>query len=186
MGPAGSAGAAGLKGDTGATGAAGSQGTPGYTGGKGDIGPAGPAGPAGSGGLRVVDVNGIDVGMLSSSSSVIREIEGAFVQIPMNAAGFSGCSTTVGNCMTHLFEKDMCAGTSYLSPEYANDSLVPDAFVVDDTIVYPVGPAATQSIRSYRTDSGTCYQINGSQQAVEVKSVPVSSLGLVAPFHVAR
>ena len=162
----------------------GSQGTPGYTGGKGDIGPAGPAGAAGSGALRVVDANGIDVGVLASSSSVIREIEGAFVLIPMNAAGFPGCSTTVGNCMMYLFEKDTCAGTQYLPAE--NDNLVGDAYVVDDTIVYPVGPAATQSIRSYRTDSGTCYQINGSQQAVEVKSVPVSSLGLVAPFHVAR
>jgi hypothetical protein len=104
------------------------------------------------------------------------------VQIWLNGASFAACSAD-GCPMTYLFEGAQCTGTMY---QRANDSLVQDASVIDDRLLYPVGPAAMRSTTSSGNDAGICQQINDSEQAVEVRSIPLSDLGLVAPFHLAR
>jgi hypothetical protein len=157
---------------------------------KGDKGDTGATGPAGAGALTVVDAGGTIVGMLAPPNSVLREIDGAWVQLALNSTTASGtepfasCSTTMGYCATYYFGKAECQGPAYL---LAASSLVQDAKVVDGEIRYPVGPVMPRPLASFRDDSGDCFALAGTRlDSAEMKSVPLSTLGLTAPFHLAR
>jgi hypothetical protein len=85
--------------------------------------------------------------------------------------------------MTFYFEQDECQGPAFI---LTSTSLVLDGMVVDGEIRYPAGPVLSRAVRSVRGDSGNCSAFGGSRDAAEMKGVPLSSLGLKAPFHVAR
>jgi hypothetical protein len=169
-----------MKGDTGATGATGPQGPLGLTGGKGETGPTGPAGP---GALRVVDANGSEVGILAPPNGVIREIDGTWVQIPLNGTGFAAsCSTASVGCLMYVFEDSSCGGSAYIA---AGNGLVRDAMIVDGTIRYPAGPVvAERPISAIRVDAGPCWPFPGTWPSAEMKSVPVPAV--TTPFHLSR
>jgi hypothetical protein len=153
---------------------------------KGDKGDTGAAGLAGSGALRVVDAGGAEVGMLAPPNNVIREIDGTWVQLALNSAteGFASCSTRPEPCPTLFFMDIGCLGPSYLTPA---SSLVQDAFVIDGEIRFRAGPGTSQAPRSFMDQSLECWELGGTlMDLAGTKSVPLSSLGLAAPFHVAR
>jgi hypothetical protein len=65
--------------------------------------------------------------------------------------------------------------------------MVQDAMVIDGDIRFPVGPVTSRSLESFRDDNGECSSLGGTRMdSAAMKSVPLSSLGLAAPFHVAR
>jgi len=160
----------------------------GLTGPKGDNGTKGDkgdTGPAGQGSLRVVDAKGNEVGMYVGrpQPGVIREVNGTFVEIPLNGSAFASCSTASASCIMYSFEEEGCTGTAYLQ---AGDGLTQDAIVADDGIFYPSGPVATLTIKSIRIDAGRCIPTDGTQPSAVMKWAPLSSLGFTAPFHVAK
>jgi hypothetical protein len=186
-GPAGPVGPAGPAGPIGPRGTAGTNGVNGLRGDKGDTGATG---PAGAGVLRVLDAAGTEVGMLALSNGVVREIDGMWVQLALNnttasaTEGFASCSTTIGWCATYFFAQPDCQGPAYL---LTASSLVQDAKVVDGEIRYPAGPVTSRALGSFRDDNGECSALVGTRMdSAEMKSVPLSSLGLTAPFRVAR
>ena len=190
VGPVGPAGAVGPQGPAGTNGTNGINGINGINGTKGDKGDTGATGPAGAGALRVVDAGGAVVGMLAPPNSVVREIDGTWVQLALNATtasateGFASCSTTAGSCATYYFSQAECQGPAYL---LAASSLVQDAKVVDGEIRYPGGPVISRALESFKEDNGDCWALGGTLlDAAEMKSVPLPTLGLTAPFHVAR
>jgi len=191
-GPPGPAGPAGLNGTAGPAGPIGPQGTAGSNGVnglKGDKGDTGAAGPAGTGMLRVVDAAGTEVGMLAPSNSVVREIDGTWVQLALNnttasaTEGFASCSPLTEFCMEYYFTEVNCQGPAYLA---TTSSLVQDAKVIDGEIRYPAGPVTSRALGSFMDNNGECSALGTLMDSAEMKAVPLSSLGLTAPFHVAR
>jgi hypothetical protein len=130
--------------------------------------------------LRVVDANGIEVGIFAPPNSAIREIDGTWVQTELNGTAFAPCSTSSTGCPWYVFESSTCDGPSYI---FAGDGLVRNAVLVGNTIRYAAGPVSTMTINSLRVDdAGTCYQMSGTQASAEMKSVPAPT----APFHLSR
>ncbi len=187
--PSGGSGKAGPPGPAGPAGPAGSAGPVGP---PGPVGPQGPAatGLAGAGALKVVDAVGAVVGLLAPPNAVVREIDGTWVQLELNdttasaTEPFASCSP-MGNCPTYWFTKTNCQGPSYEWPE---SSLVKEATVVRDEIRFRAGAVTSQVPKSFTDGSLECWEIGGETPTdlAETKSVPLSSLGLTAPFHVAR
>jgi hypothetical protein len=181
VGPAGPAGPSGAKGDTGASGLQGIQGIQGAT------GATGATGPAGTGALRVVGADGNEVGMLAPPNKVIREIDGAWVEVALSsssasaAGAFASCSAP-DVCATYYFTQDECQGTAYF---VTSSSLVQDAVVVDDAVQYPAGQVSNRTFRSWKYNSDVCQASMQQFDSATVASVPTASLG-VAPFHVSR
>jgi hypothetical protein len=68
----------------------------------------------------------------------------------------------------------------------AGAGLVQQANVVDDTILYPAGAATMRTINSLKVPGGGCMTFAGSIAAADMISLPVSSLGLTGPFHLAK
>ncbi len=193
VGPAGAPGVAGPAGAVGPTGPAGTDGINGINGtngAKGDKGDTGATGPAGAGALRVVDAAGTEVGMLAPPNAVVREIDGTWVQLALNATtqsateGFASCSVSTDFCMKYYFIEDGCKGPAYLSTV---SSLVREGTVIDGEIRYPGGPVMSRAFASFSDDNNGCSVLGGTQMdSAEMKSLSLSSLGLTAPFHLAR
>jgi hypothetical protein len=153
---------------------------------KGDKGDTGATGPAGSGALRVVDASGTEVGLLAPPNGVIRDIDGTWVLLALGNTtdGFAPCSTMPDGCGSYLFAQPECQGPAYTNAE---SRVVQDAKVIDGEIRFPVGRMTSRVLESFRDGNGDCWELGATQMnAAEMKSVPVSSLGLAAPFHVAR
>jgi hypothetical protein len=132
-----------------------------------------------------VDDAGKDVGTFVPGSvpAVILEVEGTWVQIGLTEKAFTTCSAS-GFCGWYYFEDATCSGTPLTD---SNGGLVQDAVVVDDgTIRYPAGPVAAHEVNSLQLPGGGCLAMPGTQTAAEVKSSPLSTLGLTAPFHLAK
>ena len=159
----------------------------GLTGAPGATGAPGPAGPAGSGALRVVDSGGSEVGLLAPPNSVIRQIDGTWVQLALNSTassatdGFASCTAADG-CLVYYFTQANCQGTAYL---VTSNSLVQDGVVIDGNLLYPQGAVASRTFQSVSPDGTSCSQYEGTMDAAAMGSVAVSSLG-VAPFHLSR
>ena len=200
-GPAGPQGDPGLKGDKGepgapgapgAKGAQGDPGAPGMAGGKGDKGDKGDRGergPAGQGSLRVLDANDAEVGMLLPPNSALLEVENTWVGIPLDNTSSSGFAECTGGCAVYYFEDDDCGAQSgsagFLT--ISAGSLVRDAFVANGEVQYGAGAVAPHVFRSQRFDQFDCSQMSPTRMdAAAVGRLPVSSLNLTAPFHLAR
>ena len=130
--------------------------------------------------------------MLAPPNSAIREIEGTWVQLALNKTpasaieGFASCSTMTEVCATYVFAQAECQGPAYLF-RGVESRVVQDAMVIDGDIRFPAGPVTSRALQSFRDDNGECSPLGGTwMDSAEMKSVPLSSLGLTAPFHVAR
>jgi len=187
-GPAGTQGAAGakgdkgdqgLKGDKGDTGAAGLNGAPGA---KGDKGDKGDAGPAGSGALRVVDAAGVELGLFAAPTSAVREINGTFVEFPVVNGTLITCESS---CLMVMYADPDCTGAAYVNPTY---NLVPTAIITTGQVYFAAGAAAEHTVQSWRTLGEACSNLGSAwpQQAASLGTVPLSSFGVGATFHVAR
>ena len=111
----------------------------GLTGAPGATGATGPAGPAGSGALRVVDSGGSEVGLLAAPNSVIRQIDGTWVQLALNSTassatdGFASCTAADG-CRMINSPRPIRQGPAYF---VTSNSLVQDGVVIDGNLLYP-------------------------------------------------
>ena len=128
--------------------------------------------------------------MFGPPNSVIRDIDGTWVQLALNGTTASAteplasCSRMTGDCPTYWFAQIDCQGPSYMSPA---SNLVQEAIVVEGEIRFRAGPVALETPKSFTDGSLQCGELGGTQMDLaETKSVPLSSLGLTAPFHVAR
>jgi hypothetical protein len=191
-GPKGDKGESGAPGAPGAKGAQGDPGAPGLAGGKGDKGDKGDrgeGGAAGQGGLRVVDANDVEVGMLLPPNNALLQVENTWVEIALDNATASGFAECTGGCAVYYFEDDDCGVQSGSSGflTISAGSLVRDALVVDGEVQYPKGAVAPHVFRSQRFDQQDCSAMSPTTiAAAAVGTLPVSSLNLTAPFHLGR
>jgi hypothetical protein len=177
----------GDKGDKGDKGDPGTSGANGLNGTNGQKGDPGERGPAGDGALQVVDANGKRVGPLVSPDAVIVNIDNEWVRIAPSGAGFKSCtpSSSAPPCMMYMYAEAGCKGTRYKSAE---DGLTQEALVIDGDIYYPSGVVAKRAVASYRYDTLDCVDVGSGFEALnaEMKSVPLSSLDVKGPFHLAK
>jgi hypothetical protein len=184
-GPKGDKGEPGAPGTAGAKGAQGDRGAPGIAGGKGDKGDRGERGLAGQGGLRVVDANDVEVGMLLPPSNALLQLENTWVEIALDNTTSSGFVECVGGCSVYYFEDVECSSPAFVA--ISAGSLVRDALVVDGEVQYPKGAVAPHVFQSQRFDHQDCSAIGSRRvDAAVVGTLPVSSLNLTAPFHLGR
>jgi len=128
------------------------------------------------------------VGILAPPNSVLLEVDGTWVQAPLNSTagateGFATCAMSSGNCPTYYFSSVDCTGPAYLG---TMSSLVRDAMVVDGKLQYPGGPVLSRMFHSASFYGTDCSLYGVGIDSAEMKSVPLSTLGLVGPFHVSR
>ena len=188
-GDKGEPGAAGAPGAKGAQGDPGAPGMPGGKGDKGDKGDRGEGGAAGQSGLRVLDANGAEVGMLLSSNNALLQVENTWVAMALDNGTSSGFAECAGGCAVYYFEDDDC-GVQSGSPGFVTvsaGSLVRDALVVNGEVQYAKGAVAPHVFRSQRFDQFDCSAMSPTgMDAAAVGRLPVSSLSLTAPFHLGR
>jgi hypothetical protein len=188
-GPKGDKGEPGAPGTAGAKGAQGDRGAPGLAGGKGDKGDRGETGAAGQGGLRVVDANDVEVGMLLPPNNALLQVENTWVEMALDNGTPSGFAECTGGCAMYYFEDDDCGVVSG-SPAFLTlsaGSLVRDALVVDGEVQYPKGAVAPHVFRSQQFDHQDCSPLWPTRMdAAALGKLPVSSLKLTAPFHLGR
>jgi hypothetical protein len=188
-GPKGDKGEPGAPGAAGAKGAQGDRGAPGVAGAKGDKGDRGERGLAGQGGLRVIDANDVEVGMLLPPNNALLQVENTWAEIALDNATSSGFAECTGGCAVYYFEDDDCGvasgGSAFVA--ISAGSLVRDALVVDGEVQYPKGAVAPHVFRSQRFDRQDCSAMSPTRiNAAVVGTLPVSSLNLTAPFHLGR
>jgi hypothetical protein len=121
------------------------------------IGVSGASSPANSAGtLVVVDVHGKVVGTLFTLSTVIREIDGAMLAIPVFADGF------VDHQFVVLYASADCTRTNYLGAEDIplNAGVQTEgsaAFSGKARVYYPASPLRTIHVRSVQNGlAGSC------------------------------
>ena len=182
QGDRGDQGPKGDKGDQGPKGDKGDPGQPGLNGAPGEKGDPGETGPAGPGALRVVDAGGADVGVFALPSSAIREINGTWVQLPVSGGSFTTCAA---GCLLIMYADAGCTGTAFVN---GIDGLVQAATIADDVVMYAAGPPATHDVQSFQMNGYPCVDLGYStpQQASEMRTVPLSSLGVAAGFHLVK
>jgi hypothetical protein len=187
-GPKGDKGEPGAAGAPGAKGAQGDRGAPGLAGGtgdKGDKGDRGERGSAGQGGVRVIDANEVEVGMLLPPNNALLQVENTWVEIALDNTTSSGFAECVGGCSLYYFEDVECSSPAFVA--ISAGSLVRDALVVDGEVQYAKGAVAPHVFQAQRFDHQECSAIGSRRvDAAVVGTLPVSSLNLTAPFHLGR
>ena len=93
--------------------------------------------------------------------------------------GFASCD----GCVSYFFTEANCGGSKFVSP---SNTLLQEATLIGADILYPGSAVSYHRFMSVEWDGITCEGYNGGSDSVEMKSVPLSSLGLQAPFHLAR
>jgi len=190
QGPVGPIGPQGSKGDTGPMGpqgATGPIGQPGPVGPEGLQGPEGERGLIGPGARQVVDTLGQDVGTLWSEDHAIRLIDGVSVSLWLHTTGFHPQS------QIFVHESNDCSGPRFIYTGTSFDvpPLVTVASVLRNTAVYGTPPYHSIMYHSYETTDdfnvvGECHQssIDVPELFPETKTFDLSTLNLIAPFHV--
>ncbi len=185
-GPAGSAGPAGPAGRTGGPGPAGAPGGVGPAGPAGPGGPTGPAGPPGppgptgpptrtsGGGLRIVDLAGVEVGLFVSTQLVAMPVGSEVVLAVMDAQN----RTFYNAEPIYYYTAANCTGTPLMYVD-----LLRFGSVYNGTLYYPQGTAAAQSYGS-SLESGFCSASSGFATFAPMATAPVAQLQ--APFSVIR
>jgi hypothetical protein len=154
----------------------------GLTGAKGDKGDKGDQGPAGAGSLRVLDSSDREVGMLWAPNSALMTLGGVWVQVPLSNATTTGFADCTNGCLRYLYEDDSCGGDAYLAA--SSETLIRDAALVDDQIVYPTGAVSEHLFKSQKYVHDVCSAIwPMTAEGATVGQVPAASLGLTMPFH---
>ena len=171
----------------------GPKGEKGDRGEKGDTGPAGPQGQPGVGaGFRVVDDNGVLVGVVTGLEEVIRREGDMFLLFHVNKDGFAP-----ERCFEHTGPN--CSGTIYMGRDLPQHPLIREALGLNGVLYYPGDPIELHPFKSVSCvaaaaecsgNGGTlipgglcCYESIGYEGlAGPVATLDVS--GLVPPFHV--
>jgi hypothetical protein len=190
-GPPGPSGPQGSQGAHGPQGVAGSQGPQGPRGAQGSQGPQGP------GTIMVVDTNGNAVGRLGRNDnviSIIRQISGIWVEVPVDAANGFVPTKDFFNEANFFWQSPDCTGQPYLAQQGGGSGI--SAFL-SQAVIAAVSPATQPSIyfagspmlltmQSYKPflfDSA-CQAIQTTIYVGLPKNVSVSSLGLTPPFSI--
>jgi hypothetical protein len=147
----------------------------------------------------MVDAKGKTVGRVfpgafSSALSVIRQINGAWVSVPVDdfSVGFHVYSD---GAIQSLYQSVDCTGTGYFpvnsnsgsggvfGPGMGLVTIVPPASA--PSIYFAGTPASVLTIRSQQVTGESCQSVVGYPlYAGPLQSVPVGSLGLALPFSV--
>jgi hypothetical protein len=187
----------GPSGPQGSQGAHGPQGVAGPQGPQGPRGVQGSQGPQGPGTIMVVDTNGNAVGQLGRNDnviSIIRQISGIWVEVPVDAANGFVPTKDFFNEANFFWQSPDCTGQPYLAQQGGGSGI---SASLSQAVIAAVSPATQPSIyfagspmlltmQSYKPflfDSA-CQAIQTTIYVGLPKNVSVSSLGLTPPFSI--
>ena len=147
----------------------------------------------------MVDAKGKTVGRLVvnvyGTNFVVRQISGAWVELPVDGVTTGFQITNNNNTVAYYYQSIDCTGQAYFSVSQANNNVGP-AYGVVATVppatapsIYFAGtPASKLVMHSGRSAISGCGPINSPDgfpiAAGPAQIVPVSSLGLTLPFSI--
>jgi hypothetical protein len=175
-------------------------GPPGPSGPQGPQGPRGVQGPQGMqgpGAIMVVDANGNAVGQLGRNdnvTSIIRQISGIWVEIPVDVANGFVPTKDFFNGANCFWQSADCTGQAYLAQRGGGSGT---SSFLSQAVIATISPATQPSIyfaaspmlltmQSYKS-----FLLNNACQAIQTtiyvglpQNVSVSGLGLTPPFSI--